>query len=165
MLHRHTLIRLCRARDRLREADDARLSIAAIAKEAGFSTYHFIRLFQSVFGVTPHQFRIQTRLERAQLLLAAGSHSVTEVCMEVGFSSVGTFSHLFTRRIGVSPSVFRAQHRALAAVPGRLEYKLFPSCFMLMAGPAGAAIFEKRPRAGLADLARRPLESRSVRQA
>lgn len=164
MLHRFVLSRLCRARDRLRETGDAKLSIAAIAREAGLSTYHFIRLFQSVFGATPHQFRIQARLERAQRLLAAG-HSVTEVCMEVGFSSVGTFSHLFAKRVGVSPSVFRAQQRALAAVPGRLEYELYPSCFTLMAGPAGAAIFEKRARAALADSSRHRVNQRSVRQA
>jgi AraC-type DNA-binding domain-containing proteins len=121
VLHRFVLERLCRARERLRESDDAKLSISAIAKEAGFSTYHFIRLFQSVFGVTPHQFRIQARLERAQ--------------------------------------------RLLAAVPGRLEYKLYLSCFTLMACPAGAAIFEKRTQAALADSSRRRASHRSVRRA
>ena len=164
MLHRHTLIRLCRARDRLRETGDARPTVAAVAKEAGLSQYHFIRLFDSLFGATPHQFRVNAQLERAQQLLAAGGHSVTDVCMEVGFSSLGTFSDLFTRRIGIAPSVYRARHRAIAAVPALLRYKLYPSCFSLMAGPAGAAIFEKRARVDLADSTHRPIGLRSARQ-
>jgi AraC-like DNA-binding protein len=79
LVNRHTLLRLCRARDRLREAHVAHLSIADVAREARISPYHFIRLFRAVFGETPHQFRIQARLERAKSLLAAGDYSVTDV--------------------------------------------------------------------------------------
>ena len=86
------------ARDLLVEGRDETLSIADLAREVGISRFHFIRQFESVFGLTPHQFRIQSRLEQAKLLLAKGQHSVTDVCMEVGFSSLGSFSDLFTRR-------------------------------------------------------------------
>ena len=63
-----------------------------VAREAAISPFHFIRQFEAVFGVTPHQYRIGRRIERAKHLLAAGQHSVTDVCMEVGFSSLGSFS-------------------------------------------------------------------------
>lgn len=160
MLSPHTLIRLCRARDRLRETGETHLSISALAKEAKLSPHHFIRLFQAVFGETPHQFRIRARLERAKVLLAGGSMSVTEVCMEVGFTSLGSFSDLFARRVGAPPSAYRERHRAIVAVPGLLRQKLFPSCFSLMAGPAAAAIFEKHASLDLAD-SRRATSQRS----
>jgi len=68
------------------------------------SPFHFIRQFEAVFGATPHQFRIQTRLDRAKQLLALSDYSVTDVCLEVGFSSLGSFSDLFARRVGAPPS-------------------------------------------------------------
>jgi AraC-like DNA-binding protein len=99
-----SLRRLCRARDLLGIDDDAR-PLVEIARAAGISPFHFIRLFDAVFGETPHQFRTRARLDRAKQLLVSGA-SVTHTCMEVGFSSVGSFSQLFTRRVGVSPSAY-----------------------------------------------------------
>jgi AraC-like DNA-binding protein len=156
MVSRPTLIRLCRARDRLRETGDAGRSIADVAREAGISPYHFIRLFRAVFGETPHQFRIQARLEHAKLLLAAGSHSVTEVCMEIGFASLGTFSDLFARRVGVAPSAYRKRYRTIVTVPELEHHALVPSCFFLMSGQAGAAIFKKHQSVHLAHLRTQP---------
>ena len=92
MLARSTFVRLCRARDRLRETDDQPLSIRAVAREADISPFHFIRQFHALFGETPHQFRIHAQLDRAMELLALSSYSVTDVCMEVGFASLGSFS-------------------------------------------------------------------------
>ena len=88
------------------------------------SPFHFIRQFEAVFGVTPHQYRIDARLDAAKRLLAAGQHSVTDVCMEVGFSSLGSFSALFTRRVGEAPSAYRQRVRAKA--------DLTPGCLSLM---------------------------------
>jgi hypothetical protein len=105
-----------------------------------------------VFGQTPHQFRIDARLERAKRLLASGERSVTDVCMEVGFTSLGSFSGSFARRVGVAPSLYRERYRTIVAVPGLLRYELHTPCFALMAGAAGAAIFEKHSRTHLADL-------------
>ena len=76
--------RLCLARDLLAEVWEQPLSTGEIAREIGISPFHFIRQFEAVFGVTPHQYRIKSRLEQAKLLLARGSYSVTDVCMEVG---------------------------------------------------------------------------------
>jgi AraC-like DNA-binding protein len=92
--------RLCRARDLLGATDAPALAVRDVARAVRISPYHFIRQFDAVFGATPHQLRIQARLERARQLLALGRHSVTEVCFEVGFHSLGSFSALFTRRIG-----------------------------------------------------------------
>jgi AraC-like DNA-binding protein len=91
------------ARDLLREEQDRPLTIDDVAREAAMSPFHFIRRFSAVFGDTPHQVRIKARLDRARHLLASGERSVTESCMEVGFSSHGSFSALFARRVGVSP--------------------------------------------------------------
>ena len=127
--------RLCRARDLLREFRDPSPSIADLAREVRISPFHFIRQFEAVFGVTPHQFRIQTRLDAARHLLAAGRHSVTDVCMEVGFSSLGSFSTLFTQRIGEPPSVYRRRVRAMVQVPGTaaaVPAELTPGCLCLM---------------------------------
>ena len=133
MLRDETRIRLCRARDMLREIDDGALRIDDLARYVQMSPFHFIRQFQSVFGVTPHQFRIESRLDHARILLARGHHSVTEVCMEVGFSSLGSFSTLFARRVGESPSAYQRRMRVMVSVPGSLPAVLFPGCLSLMA--------------------------------
>jgi AraC-like DNA-binding protein len=133
MLLRHEgFRRLCQARDLLREVQENALSIEAIAREVGVSPYHFIRQFEALFGVTPHQFRIQSRLDHAKQLLATGQYSVTDVCMEVGFSSLGSFSVLFTSRVGEPPSVYRRRVRAMVQVPGRVPVQLIPGCLSLM---------------------------------
>jgi AraC-like DNA-binding protein len=133
MLLRHEgFRRLCRARDLLRELREPSPSIAALAREVQISPFHFIRQFEAVFGVTPHQFRIQIRLDAAKQLLATGHHSVTDVCMEVGFSSLGSFSALFAQRIGEPPSAYRRRVRAMVQVPGTVPGHLTPGCLTLM---------------------------------
>jgi AraC-like DNA-binding protein len=132
MLTDQTFIHLCRARARLQQIPEQPLSIRHIAQEAGISPFHFIRRFEALFGLTPHQFRIQSRLDRARLLLAKGEHSVTEVCMEVGFSSLSSFSDLFTRRIGVTPSAYQRSARVMVQVPGTFPQAFFPGCLSLM---------------------------------
>src|SRR6185312_17314665 len=92
-----TFRRLCRARELLAEETEQPLTIREVARRSRISPFHFIRQFEALFGLTPHQFRIQARLDRAKRLLATGGHSVTEVCMEVGMSSLGSFSNLFAR--------------------------------------------------------------------
>lgn len=125
------LRRLCRARDAL-AATDVSPSIPEVARGAGISPFHFIRQFEAVFGATPHQLRIQSRLARARELLARGELSVTEVCLEVGCSSLGSFSQLFTHRVGETPSAYRRRMRVLVAVPGSLPTAAFPGCLSLL---------------------------------
>ena len=124
--------RLCRAREILCAAHERPPSIREVARATGISPFHFIRQFGAVFGQTPHQLRIRSRLDRAKQLLALGEHSVTEVCLEVGFESLGSFSDLFTRRIGETPSAYRRRVRVMVAVPGALPAEAFPGCLSLM---------------------------------
>jgi len=121
LLAGYTFRNLCRARELLAGSPEEHLSIKSIAREVAISPYHFIRQFEAVFGMTPHQFRVQSRLDRAKLLLALGEHSVTEVCMEVGFSSLGSFSTLFSRRFGETPSAYRRRVTAAELEPGCLS--------------------------------------------
>lgn len=121
---------LCRARDRL-ELCEPSLSIAEIARETGISRFHFIRLFEAAFGVTPHQYRIRTRIADARRLLASGQ-PVTNVCMALGFSSLGSFSASFARRVGQPPSVYQRRVRALVQVPADLDRVFHPGCFTLL---------------------------------
>jgi AraC-like DNA-binding protein len=131
--------RLCQARELLCGAHERAPSIPEVARASGMSPFHFIRRFEAVFGATPHQLRIRSRLDRAKQLLALGQHSVTEVCLEIGFESLGSFSDLFTRRIGEPPSAYRRRVRRLVAVPGALPAQAFPGCLSLMRFfPAGA---------------------------
>ena len=132
LLEGYTFRNLCRARELLAESPEQYLSVKYIAREVAISPYHFIRQFEAVFGQTPHQFRIQSRLDRAKLLLAKGELSVTEVCIEVGFSSLGSFSELFARRLGSSPSAYKRRARAMVQVPGNFPQELFPGCLSLM---------------------------------
>ena len=135
-----TFSRLCRAREILGDLALEELPLDTISREVGMSHFHFIRQFEALFGSTPHQFRIGLRIERAKVLLAKGNHSVTDVCFEVGCSSLGTFSDLFKRRAGMSPSEYRNSARILAPVPGVLPPALFPGCLNLM-GRLPAAAF------------------------
>ena len=71
--------------------------------------YVLLRLFKQAFGRTPHQFLTHRRIERAKHLLARTERPVTEICLDVGFESLGSFSHLFRRETGASPTAYRRQ--------------------------------------------------------
>src|SRR5262245_35461703 len=112
-----TVRRLARARELLHHAVDEHLSLEPVAREAARSPGQFNRTFKAVFGQTPQQTRIAARLELAKRLLITDSMAVTEICAAAGFASLGTFSHVFAQRVGVSPSVFRREARVLVQVP------------------------------------------------
>jgi AraC-like DNA-binding protein len=96
-------------------ADD--IDLGAVAGEAGLSSFHFLRVFRTALGVTPHQYLVRSRLRRAAALLAEGSRGVTEVAFEVGFGDLSNFVRTFHRAAGVSPGVFR--RRAARTARGR----------------------------------------------
>jgi AraC-like DNA-binding protein len=141
--NRRALLQLCRARDLLADVRSPNVSIGEVAREAGLSSFHFIRRFEAVFGETPHQFRTRERLTAAQILLARG-HSVTQVCLDVGFSSLGSFSALFARKIGVSPVRYQRSVRRSFYVADWTPHP--PNCVLWMGGPEAIAIFEKTLR-------------------
>jgi AraC-like DNA-binding protein len=135
MAEHGTYERLVRARRFIDDRFDQPIDLDAIAAEAHLSRFHFLRQFQREFQKTPHEYLQERRLERARQLLAAGNHSVTDVCFEVGFQSLGSFSTLFRRVVGQPPAVYRA--RSLVVVPGfgqvgPLAY--IPSCFIARFG-------------------------------
>jgi AraC-like DNA-binding protein len=134
MLHKDVLIRLCKARDLLRETEEW-LLVPHVAREIGMSPYHFTRLFKAVFGETPKQCQLNARLEKAKYVLIATGTSITEVCLDAGFSSLGTFSYVFARRVGMTPTSYRQKFRPMMNVPGELPNQLIPGCFSLMCHP------------------------------
>ncbi|MGV8911703.1 MAG: helix-turn-helix transcriptional regulator [Rhodoglobus sp.] len=108
--------RLLRARDAMDRDYAAPLNVRDLAALAYVSEANFIRSFKAVFGETPHRYLQRRRIERAMYLLRTTETSVTDVCVAVGFSSLGSFSSAFTTVVGESPSQFRA-HGVLADVP------------------------------------------------
>lgn len=112
------LVQLRRARDLIDRAYAEPLDVPALARAAFMSPSHFARQFRAAFGETPYQYLMTRRIERAQALLRRGDLSVTEVCVAVGCTSLGSFSSRFTELVGESPSAYRARdHALLAAVP------------------------------------------------
>ena len=99
--------RMLRARDAMDRDYALPLDVAELSAVACVSQPHFIRSFKATFGETPHRYLQRRRVERAMYLLRTSDRSVTDVCMEVGFSSLGTFSRTFRDIVGESPSQFR----------------------------------------------------------
>jgi transcriptional regulator GlxA family with amidase domain len=114
--------RMLRARDAMDRTYSQPLDIPSLASIACVSEAHFIRTFRATFGETPHRYLQRRRVERAMYLLRATDRSVTDVCMEVGFGSLGTFSRTFKQIVGVSPAAYRAR----GVPPQRV-----PTCFVM----------------------------------
>ena len=135
-----TLARLCRARDYLASRFDRRTTLHNVAREASLSPFYFNRLFTQVFSETPHEFLTRLRIERAKTLLLADNRSITDICFDVGYESLGSFSSRFRSRTGLSPAAFRREARRVFGGFGR-SWTLFyiPACFqnfLFGAGPA-----------------------------
>jgi AraC-like DNA-binding protein len=120
-LERHLL----RARDLVDRRYGEPLDLRVLAREANVSPRHFSRSFRRVFGETPYQYLLSRRLERARHLLRTTEMTVGEICLEVGFTSVGSFTTTFTRDVGVSPTTFRK------AYGGPSEADRVPLCFAM----------------------------------
>ena len=113
------LARLRRARDRMDRDYALPLDVPALARGAFMSPGHFQRSFRAAYGETPYGYLMTRRIERAKALLRRGDLSVTEVCFEVGCTSLGSFSSRFTELVGETPSAYRARsHDDYVAVPG-----------------------------------------------
>jgi AraC-like DNA-binding protein len=109
---------LRRVRDRMDREYAQPLDVEALARGAHMSAGHFSRQFRLAYGESPYSYLMTRRIERAMALLRGGELTVTEVCFEVGCSSLGTFSTRFTELVGVPPSVYREQAaRATAGMP------------------------------------------------
>jgi transcriptional regulator GlxA family with amidase domain len=123
--HLSDLARLRRVRDRMDREFDQPLNVEALARGVDMSAGHLSRQFRLAYGESPYSYLMTRRIERAMTLLRQGERTVTEVCFEVGCSSLGTFSTRFTELVGVPPSVYRRQ--AAGATDG------VPSCLVKQA--------------------------------
>jgi AraC-like DNA-binding protein len=121
--------RLCMARDFARAHHAEPVYLGHLAKVAGMSRYHFARTFARCFGETPHAYLTGVRLRRAKELLARSGTHVTDVCFDVGFASLGSFSALFARHVGVAPSAWQRAMVCLAQSPGGIATAYVPHCF------------------------------------
>ena len=113
--------RLLRARDAMDRRYAQPLDIPSLARIAFVSEAHFIRTFRDTFGETPHRYLQRRRVERAMFLLSTTQRSVTEICLDVGFTSLGSFSRTFGAIVGESPTAFRR----------RGEVRAVPNCFAM----------------------------------
>jgi AraC-like DNA-binding protein len=107
--------RLLRARDAMDRAYAEPLDVRGVAAVAHLSEAHFIRSFRGCFSETPHRYLQRRRVERSMFLLRETDRAVTDVCFDVGFTSLGTFSRTFREIVGETPSGYRTQHAPLAA--------------------------------------------------
>ncbi|HEV8053451.1 MAG TPA: AraC family transcriptional regulator [Candidatus Limnocylindrales bacterium] len=120
-MDRSDLVRLRRARDQMDREYANPLDVKALARTACMSAGHFSRSFRASYGETPYSYLMTRRIERAMTLLRRGDLSVTEICFEVGSSSLGTFSSRFSELVGESPSAYRARdHSWMEPLPACL---------------------------------------------
>ena len=115
--------RLLRARDAMDRAYAEPLDVKTVAAVAHVSEGHFIRSFRAVFGETPNRYLQRRRVERSMFLLRETDRSVTDICLDVGFTSLGTFSRRFREIVGETPSGYRQGHGPI----------VFPNCVQMAA--------------------------------
>src|SRR6478736_2816724 len=117
--HLDDLARMRRVRDRIDRDFAEPLDVEALARDAHISAGHLTRQFKAAYGESPYSYLMTRRIERAKALLRLGDLSVTEVCLEVGCTSLGSFSARFTELVGETPTAYRARdHSELVNVPG-----------------------------------------------
>jgi AraC-like DNA-binding protein len=130
-----TLTRLVRARDRLHDAPEEAPRIHVLAEEVGLSRAYFLRSFAEAFGMTPHQYLTDLRLDQAKRAFARGA-SVTEACFDVGFSSLGSFSRLFSQRVGLAPRDWQRRVRTVLPSAALWPAVWIPGCFLALHAPS-----------------------------
>ena len=135
MTSSRTVRKLCDVRDLMRDCYRETLTL-----QSHLSKFHFLRLFRDAYRETPLRYLRRRRLEAARSLLTRTDLSVTDICLRVGYESLGSFSTLFRRQVGVSPALFRRQVRSLITVPGRFPWSFVPICFVHHYG-AGQPVF------------------------
>ncbi len=129
------LVHLRRARDHIDRNYREPLDLAALARVASLSKFHFVRSFEAAYGETPIRYLTRRRIERAQDLLRSANLTITEICMLVGFSSLGSFSSRFSQIVGETPTAYRDRWAARGG-------PYVPGCWLFMRGvsdPRGTA--------------------------
>jgi AraC-like DNA-binding protein len=121
---------LIRAREFMDDCYAEKINVEHAASAAYLSPFHFSRVFKQTYHLTPHQYLTYRRIEKAKDLLRRTDKSVTEVCYEIGFDSLASFSLLFQRRIGTSPSLFRRRAMIYLSDCHRIPEWAVPHCFL-----------------------------------
>jgi transcriptional regulator GlxA family with amidase domain len=137
------LRRLLRAKDRMDAASHEEWPIERLARVSGASEAHFARSFKDAFGVPPHRYLLTRRIERAKALLRDTDLPITEIALQTGWNSLGTFGRIFRDITGESPSELRAREQA-----ARHDLERVPHCFVSAAHRPNLkmAVSEKRRR-------------------
>jgi AraC-like DNA-binding protein len=121
--------KICLGRDYLQEYYTDSFSLSRVAEYSCMSQFYFSRVFTNVFGESPNTFVTRLRIEKAKKMLITKNLSISEICAEVGYSSVGSFSSLFSEKVGMSPSQYRRKLRSLANDPNCFPMQSIPLCF------------------------------------
>jgi AraC-like DNA-binding protein len=125
-----TFARLCRARDYLGTCFQDRVTLENAARHACLSPFHFSRVFTQAFGETPHEFVTRLRIDAAKKLLLAENDSVTDICFDVGYESLGSFSSRFRSLTGLSPAAFRREARvSFGGFASHWPLYYIPACY------------------------------------
>lgn len=120
----------------------SKIDLTNISDEAYFSKFHFIRLFKSIYGKTPHQYLKYVRIEKAKELLKSET-SITEVCYSVGFDSISSFSGLFSKTVGVSPSLYVTHQKQTKENISKNPLSFVPGCYAYQHGWLENSNFEE----------------------
>ena len=129
MATNYKIKRLNAGRDFIADNYQTPLSLSEIAQSSYMSPYHFLRVFKDTYGETPNEFLIRLRIEEAKRMLITESFSVSEVCEKVGYASLGSFSSLFLKQVGMAPTSYRRKLWALSSEAFRFPSQVIPACY------------------------------------
>lgn len=121
--------KVCLGRDYLNKHYASDFDLGEVAKYSCMSKFHFCRIFSEVFGESPYQYISRMRIEQAKKLLVTSKLSINDICERVGYTSIGSFSVLFRKKTGMSPTQYRAKLQALTKDPLTYPMHAIPSCY------------------------------------
>ncbi|TMP28486.1 AraC family transcriptional regulator [Pseudoalteromonas rubra] len=116
-------------RDYIADRFQGPLCLSDIARSSYMSPYHFLRVFKDMYGETPNEFLVRLRIEQAKKMLITENFSVSEVCEQVGYASLGSFSSLFAKQVGMAPTSYRRKLWALSSEAYRFPAQVIPACY------------------------------------
>ena len=122
--------KLCRAKEFMDERCCSPIDLDSIARQANLSVYHFLRVFSKVYCKTPHRYLTLKRIDKAKEYLALENHSITDICFDIGFESPGSFSSMFLKHTGLTPTEFRNSARRKIYMSVSFPEKLIPACYL-----------------------------------
>jgi AraC-like DNA-binding protein len=121
--------KICLGRDFLTERYSGSFNLTEAAKYSCMSQYHFSRVFTKTFGESPYEYIVRLRIEKAKNMLITENFSVSEICEEIGYSSIGSFSFLFRKKVGMSPTQYRRRLWSLSSEPLSFPMQSIPLCY------------------------------------